>query len=227
MQLIIINLGGIIMDYLIVLFRTTLFYIIITIIYRFMGKREIGQLGMVDLIVSILIAELAAMSIENRNENIFLSILPIALLVIIQIGMSYISLKNSKIRNLFDGNPSVIINKGRINFKEMIEQRYNIDDLLTQLREKHIRSIEEVDYAVLETSGKLSVFKKDNKLFGEYPMPLILDGEIDQDTLRQINKTEEWLTNQLKRENVLLEDIFYAFYRNKKLFLIKEEDLRK
>ena len=215
------------MDYLIVLFRTTLFYIIITIIYRFMGKREIGQLGMVDLIVSILIAELAAMSIENRNENIFLSILPIALLVIIQIGMSYISLKNSKIRNLFDGNPSVIINKGRINFKEMIEQRYNIDDLLTQLREKHIRSIEEVDYAVLETSGKLSVFKKDNKLFGEYPMPLILDGEIDQDTLRQINKTEEWLTNQLKKENVLLEDIFYAFYRNKKLFLIKEEDLRK
>ena len=215
------------MDYLIVLFRTTLFYIIITIIYRFMGKREIGQLGMVDLIVSILIAELAAMSIENRNENIFLSILPIALLVIIQIGMSYISLKNSKIRNLFDGNPSVIINKGKINFKEMVEQRYNIDDLLTQLREKHIRSIEEVDYAVLETSGKLSVFKKDNKLFGEYPMPLILDGEIDQDTLRQINKTEEWLTNQLKKENVSLEDIFYAFYRNKKLFLIKEEDLRK
>ncbi len=215
------------MDYLIVLFRTSLFYIIITIIYRFMGKREIGQLGMVDLIVSILIAELAAMSIDNRDESIFLSIVPITLLVIVQIGMSYVSLKNSKIRNLFDGNPSVIINKGKINFKEMVEQRYNIDDLLTQLREKHIRSIEEVDYAVLETSGKLSVFKKDNKLFGEYPMPLILDGEIDQDTLRQINKTEEWLTNQLKKENVSLEDIFYAFYRNKKLFLIKEEDLRK
>ena len=215
------------MDYLIVLFRTVLFYIIITIIYRFMGKREIGQLGMVDLIVSILIAELAAMSIDNREESIFLSILPIALLVMVQIGMSYVSLKNSKIRNLFDGNPSVIINKGKINFRGMVEQRYNIDDLLTQLREKHIRSIEEVDYAVLETSGKLSVFKKDNKLFGEYPMPLILDGEIDQDTLRQINKTEEWLTNQLKKENVSLEDIFYAFYRNKKLFLIKEEDLRK
>lgn len=215
------------MEYLIVLFRTSLFYIIITIIYRFMGKREIGQLGMVDLIVSILIAELAAMSIDNRDESIFLSIVPITLLVIVQIGMSYVSLKNSKIRNLFDGNPSVIINKGKINFKEMVEQRYNIDDLLTQLREKHIRSIEEVDYAVLETSGKLSVFKKDNKLFGEYPMPLILDGEIDQDTLRQINKTEDWLTNQLKKENVSLEDIFYAFYRNKRLFLIKEEDLRK
>lgn len=215
------------MDYLIVLLRTIIFYLVITLIYRFMGKREIGQLGMVDLIVSILIAELAAMAIENREESIFLSLLPIALLVIIQVGMSYISLKNSKIRNLFDGNPSVIINSGKINFKEMVKQRYNVDDLLTQLREKHIRSIEEVDYAVLETSGKLSVFKKDSKLFGEYPMPLILDGEIDYDTLRQINKEEKWLIDMLDKEGVLLENIFYAFYRNKKLFLIKDEDLRK
>lgn len=215
------------MDYLIVLTRTVIFYLVITTIYRFMGKREIGQLGMVDLIVSILIAELAAMAIENRAESIFLSLLPIILLVLIQVGLSYISLKNSKIRNLFDGNPSVIINRGRINFKEMVRQRYNIDDLLTQLREKHIRSIEEVDYAVLETSGKLSVFDKNSKLFGEYPMPLILDGEIDYDTLNQINKTKEWLESCLKQEKVKLEDIFYAFYRNKKLFLIKDQDLRK
>lgn len=106
------------MDYLIVLSRTLLFYIIITIIYRFMGKREIGQLGIVDLIVSILIAELAAISIDNREESVFLSILPIVLLVVIQVGMSYISLKSSKIRNAFDGNPSVIINNGRLNFNE-------------------------------------------------------------------------------------------------------------
>lgn len=215
------------MDYLVVVFRTIVFYLVITAIYRFMGKREIGQLGMVDLIVSILIAELAAMAIENREESIFLTLLPIVLLVIVQVGISYISLKNSKIRNLFDGNPSVIINSGKINFKEMIKQRYNIDDLLTQLREKHIRSIEEVDYAVLETSGKLSVFKKDSKLFGEYPMPLILDGEIDYDTLRQINKDEKWLNDTLKRENVALNEIFYAFYRKKKMFLIKDKDLRK
>jgi len=215
------------MEYVIVLSRTIIFYLVITAIYRFMGKREIGQLGMVDLIVSILIAELTAMAIENRQESLFLSLFPIILLVIIQIGVSYISLKNSKIRNLFDGNPSVIINRGRINFKEMVKQRYNIDDLLTQLREKQIRTIEEVDYAVLETSGKLSVFKKDSKLFGEYPMPLILDGEIDYDTLRQINKTEEWLETNLKNERVSLNDIFYAFYRNKKLFIIKDSELRK
>jgi uncharacterized membrane protein YcaP (DUF421 family) len=95
------------------------------------------------------------------------------------------------------------------------------------LFKKQIRTIEEVDYAVLETSGKLSVFKKDSKLFGEYPMPLILDGEIDYDTLRQINKTEEWLETNLKNENVSLSDIFYAFYRRKKLFIIKDSELRK
>lgn len=215
------------MEYGIVLFRTALFYLIITIIYRFMGKREIGQLGMVDLTVSILIAELAAMAIDNRNESIFLAIFPIILLVVIQIGTSFISLKCSKIRNLFDGNPSVIINRGRINFREMVKQRYNIDDLLTQLRDKRVRSIEEVDYAILETSGKLSVFEKDSKLFGEYPMPLIMDGEISYDTLKQINKTKEWLENCLEKENVLLDDIFYAFYRNKKLFIIKNSELRK
>lgn len=215
------------MEYGIVLFRTALFYLIITVIYRFMGKREIGQLGMVDLTVSILIAELAAMAIDNRNESIFLAIFPIILLVVIQIGTSFISLKCSKIRNLFDGNPSVIINRGRINFREMVKQRYNIDDLLTQLRDKRVRSIEEVDYAILETSGKLSVFEKDSKLFGEYPMPLIMDGEISNDTLKQINKTKEWLENCLEKENVLLDDIFYAFYRNKKLFIIKNSELRK
>lgn len=215
------------MDYFIVLFRTALFYALITIIYRFMGKREIGQLGIVDLIVSILIAELAAISIDKREESIFLSILPIILLVIIQVSMSYISLKSSKIRNIFDGNPSVIINRGQINFKEMVRQRYNLEDLLTQLRDKHIRNIEEVDYAILETSGKLSVFKKDSKLFGQYPLPLILDGIEDYDTLRQIKKDKKWLDGILKKENVELKDIFYGFYRNNKLYVIKYDELKR
>lgn len=215
------------MDYLIVLSRTLLFYIIITIIYRFMGKREIGQLGIVDLIVSILIAELAAISIDNREESVFLSILPISLLAVIQIGISYISLKSPKIRNLFDGNPSVIINKGQLNFKEMVKQRYNLEDLLTQLREKQIKSIEDVDYAVLETSGKLSVFRRQSKKIGSYPLPLILDGVIDMDTLKQIKKNRLWLFNKLKNDGIELENIFYAFYKNNDLYIIQYEDLRK
>lgn len=215
------------MDYLIVLERTFLFYILITVLYRFMGKREVGQLGIVDLIVSILIAELAAMSIDKREESIFLSIIPIVSLVLIQVGVAYYSLKNSKARETLDGVPSVIIKKGIINFKEMIKQRYNIDDLLTQLREQHIRSIEEVDYAILETSGNLSVFKKQGELVSEYPMPVILDGEIMEETLKQIGKNKNWIEEYLEKEKTSIDDVFYAFYRKKKLFLIRHSDVEK
>ena len=215
------------MDYIIVLERTVLFYIIITFLYRFMGKREVGQLGIVDLIVSILIAELAAISIDNREESVFLSIIPIIVLVLIQIVMSYISLKNAKVRDAFDGTPSVMINRGVVNFKEMVRQRYNLDDLLTQLREQHIRTIEEVDYAILESSGKLSVFQKENNKFGDYPLPLILDGVIQPETLTQIKKSKTWIERTLKDYQVKMEDVFYAFYKNKGLYIIKKSDLDK
>ena len=209
------------MDYIIVLER------IITFLYRFMGKREVGQLGIVDLIVSILIAELAAISIDNREESVFLSIIPIIVLVLIQIVMSYISLKNAKVRDAFDGTPSVMINRGVVNFKEMVRQRYNLDDLLTQLREQHIRTIEEVDYAILESSGKLSVFQKENNKFGDYPLPLILDGVIQPETLTQIKKSKTWIERTLKDYQVKMEDVFYAFYKNKGLYIIKKSDLDK
>ena len=106
-----------------------------------MGKREIGELSIMDLIVSIFIAELAAISIDNYKENVFLSIIPIGVLVILQIISAKVSFKNEKVRSVIDGNPSVIINRGKINFDEMLKQRYNLDDLLTQLRAKSIKSI--------------------------------------------------------------------------------------
>ena len=132
----------------------------IVIVYKIMGKREIGELSVIDLIVSLFIAELVAISIENYNESLFVSIVPIITIVLLQLLSSKISLKNKKARDILDGNPSVIINRGKVNFKEMLKQRYNIDDLLVQLRNQSIKSIEEVDYAILENNGKLSVFKK-------------------------------------------------------------------
>ena len=212
------------MVYLIVLGKTLFFYLIITIIYRIMGKREVGELSVMDLIVSIFIAELAAISIDKYDENIFISLVPMMVLVIIQIILAKISLKSPKFRSVVDGDPSIIINRGIINFKEMLKQRYNLDDLLTQLREKSIKSIEEVDYAILETSGKLSVFTKGHD--NNYPLPLIIDGKLDEETLIQIGKDNKWLKNELKKNNVEIEDIFYAFYRNKNLFLIKDENVK-
>lgn len=129
------------MNYFIVLGKTLFFYFLITIIYRIMGKREVGELSIMDLIVSIFIAELAAISIDNYKENIFISIVPILALVIIQIVLSRISLKSSKVRSLIDGDPSVIIERGKVNFREMLKQRYNLDDLLVQLRNRDRKSV--------------------------------------------------------------------------------------
>ena len=213
------------MKYFIILFRSIFFYTLITIIYRIMGKREIGELSIMDFIVSIFITDMVVMSIENYNESILMSLIPIFILTIIQISFSYISLKSKNIKNVVDGKPSVIINKGKVNFEEMSKQRYNIDDLLSQLRESSVKSLDEVDYAILETNGKLSIFLTQDDKKRTYPLPLILDGNIEIETLKQIGKNKFWLDKELKKQGIRLEDIFYCFYRNKKLYIIEKNKI--
>ena len=214
------------MKYFTVFYRSVFFYLLITFLYRIMGKREMGELTIMDFIVSIFIAEMVAISIENYKSDILLSIIPIVSLVALQIGFSIVSLKNQKARNVVDGEPSVIINRGKINFKEMLKQRYNLDDLLTQLRGQSIKSIEEVDYAILETSGKLSIFKKSDDKKSTYPLALILDGVLNEDVLLQIRKTKIWLNKELEKEKISLDNIFYAFYKNNKLYIIEKNKIK-
>lgn len=209
--------------YLTLIYKTIFLYFFIIVVYRIMGKKEVGKLSIIDLIVSVLIAELVALSIEKPDNSIFMSIIPIATLVLIQLAMGYITLKSNSIRNVVDGKPTVIIKNGKLNFNEMTKLRYSLDDLIMQLREQGISSIEEVNYAVLENDGKLSIFDSTN----EYPIPLILDGCINREVLKEIKKDEEWLYELLRRKNVALEDVFYAFYTDKKTFIIKKTDLLK
>ena len=161
--------------YLISILKTAGLYLFIIFVYRLMGKKEVGELSIVDLIVTILIAELAALTIEDPESSVLISIIPIIVLVAFQIGFSYISLKNVKIRNFVEGKPTTIIKNGKIVFSAMSKLRYSLDDLIMQLSEQSVKSIEEVDYAVLENDGKLSVFQN----CSEYPMPVVIDGIID------------------------------------------------
>lgn len=191
-----------------------------------MGKREVGQLGIIDLIVSILIAELAAISIENYDNNIFMSIIPILTLLLLQVTLAYLTLRKPKFRIFLDGNPSIMIQNGKVNYKEMMKQKYNLDDLLIQLRDKGYRSIEEIEYAILENSGTLSVFPypKDKKKT-PLPLPIILDSHIQEETLKRLNKDIPWIHCILKKKNIKLEDVFYAFYKDNNIFIIKKSDL--
>ena len=211
-----------------ILVRTLFFYFFILVVYRIMGKREVGQLGIIDLIVSILVAELAVISIENFDENIFRSIVPIITLLVLQVSLALLSLKSPKIRIFLDGNPSVIINNGQVNYKEMIKQKYNLDDLMVQMRDKGYKSIEEIEYAILENNGTLSIFpytngKKNTKSI--VPLPLVLDSSIQEDSLKIINKDKSWLYNLLNKKGIKLDDVFYAVYKSDSLFVITNDDL--
>ena len=206
--------------YFSIVIRTLFMYFFIIFVYRIMGKKEVGQLSIIDLIVSILIAELVAIAIEGE-KNILMSVIPIIILTLTQIGISYVTLKNEKIRDVIDGKPTIIIKNGKLNFTEMSHLRYSLDDLVTQLRLQGVKSIEKVKYAVLENNGSLSVFSDDS----DYPLPLILDGVVDYQVLQEINKDYKWLKAKLEQKNVSIEEIFYAFYAHSKLFVITKDEL--
>jgi uncharacterized membrane protein YcaP (DUF421 family) len=217
--------------YLSIAGRTVLFYIFILFIFRIMGKREIGELSVLDLVVFIMIGELAVASIIEPAKHWFETALPMFCLMVIQYTLAVISLKSKRFRDLVDGKPTVIINRGKIDEAAMRQQRYNFDDLLTQLREKNIRSIADVEFAILESSGNLSVIRKMNNPNGEpkegdITIPLIIDGCIEEENLNRINKTNFWLRQELKKLGYRdVKKISFCSYENGKFFvdLIDEE----
>lgn len=208
------------MNISIIIFRTFFYYILFLVLFKVMGKREIGELGVNDLLVSVLFAEFATLAISNYKEPLLVTLIPTLIIVFLQVIVSFLSLKSIKIRNLVDSSPALIMKNGNINFKEMEKQRYNLEYLLTQVRDKGIKSLDEVEYAILENNGKLSIFLKDDK--NVYPMPLIIDGVINYQTLVDIKKDKLWLMKMLKNEHTSLEQVFYAFYKNNKCFIIKK-----
>lgn len=187
-------------ELLTITFRTVILYFVILVIFRFMGKREIGELSILDLVVFIMMAEIAVLAIENVDDHLFHTILPMLVLMIIQVTLAYFSLKNRKVRQLLDGKPTIIIKYGEIDEDAMKSQRYNFDDLLVQLRENNIDRVADVSFAILEPSGKLTVVKKENS--GEQrqlEMPLIIDGSIQTENLSRIDKDKQWLLEKLRK----------------------------
>jgi len=179
-----------------------------------MGKREIGQLQPYELVVIIMISELAAVPMENTGIPIINGIIPIIILVISQITISYISLKSETARGVICGKPSVLIENSLIMESELKKLRYNLNDLLEQLRLKNAPDIADVEFAILETSGQLSVILKSPKrpvqpqdlnIFPEFehlPITLIIDGQVIPKNLKKANIDEAWLQKELVKTGV-------------------------
>ncbi|WP_203361628.1 DUF421 domain-containing protein [Bacillus sp. REN10] len=213
------------MVYLTIVFRTIFLYIVILFVFRLMGRREIGELSILDLVVFLMIGEMAVIAIEEPGEPIMHTIAPIFVLAVVQITFAFISLKSKKFREVIDGKPEIIIFQGRINEQAMRRQRYNFHDLLLQMREKDIRHIDQVEYAILEPSGSLSILQKENKRkSGTFTLPLILDGDIQYEHLQMIEQTEEWLLKALKKRGYHnATDISFCSFHDGQFF-IDEKD---
>jgi uncharacterized membrane protein YcaP (DUF421 family) len=208
---------------IIVVVRTLILYTLVIVALRLMGKREIGQLQPFELVVIIMISELAAIPSENVGIPLLSGIIPILVLLLTSLTLAWISLKSEKARTIICGSPSILIERGKILEQELKKNRYNLTDLLEELRIKNILNISDVEFAVLETNGQLSVFPKAQKRptipedfhittkYEGLPLIIIMDGKLNLENLLQGNKDLIWLKGELKKQNIdQIEDVFLA-----------------
>lgn len=196
---------------LVVFIRTIILYILVIIVLRIMGKRQIGQLQPFELVVAIMLSELAAVPMQNTGIPLINGIIPIVTLLLLQITLSYINLKSEKARGIICGKPSIVIQNGKIDENALSRLQYNLNDLLEQLRSKNCARIADVEFAILETNGQLSVIPKSQKRpitpsdlslethYEGLPTNLIIDGKLNRDNMSKVKLTEDWLKKELNK----------------------------
>ena len=210
-------------EYLTLIWKCFIVYFVIIFALRVMGKREVGELSVFDIVIYLVMSELLAISISEVDEGIMKSLVPIFTLAIIQIIISWILLKSKRMRDIFDGKSVILIHNGYIFQDRMRKERYNIDDLMSQIRSKDICSPDDVAFAILENNGTLSILpKKTCKVL--HPTPLINDGKVNYHALEDIEKDEVWLEALIQQEGVEhFEDVFLCLWQKNGCYLVKRD----
>lgn len=221
---------------LITFFRSIVLYIIVLIVMRLMGKREIGQLQPFELAISIMIADLASIPMTEIGIPIFNGIIPILGLLVMHLIISVINLKSLKAREIICGKPSILIYRGKIDEKALKKERFTINELQEKLRSIDVINLADVEYAILETSGEVTVIQKPNKrnltpedmsIEPEYegiPYDLVIDGKVMDENLKKIGKNYEWLKNILKEYKMKPEEALVVTIDGKnQIFCQKKE----
>ena len=207
-----------------VLIRTSIIYILFTFAIRLMGKRQVGEMQLSELITTFMLSELAINPIQDISIPISYSIIPLIFLFSMEIVTSFLSAKFPGFRKVFVGTPSIIIKNGIIDQSELSRLRISINELLSELRLKNIGSVDEVDYAILEQNGQLSVFPKSNSS-GKLSHALITDGKINSSVLALASKSEDWISRELSKRTLTLDSIYLMAVDDKENIniIIKEE----
>lgn len=195
------------MNYLELFLKTAGLYFILIIVLRVLGKREVGQLSIFDLVVLLIIADIGSIGIDN-NEFVIPSYFCVLVIVFFQKILSMILLKKSIFRGLIDGEPIIIVLDGKINYKNMRKEKYTIDDLVTQMRLEHIMDISEIKLAILETSGNLSVFRSSQ--FDMVKLPVILSGRIVNESLEVFGYSKDTFVKMLEQNEINYKKVLYC-----------------
>lgn len=198
--------------------RTIIIYAFVLAAIRLMGKREIGQLQPYELVVTIMIADVASLPMQNVSISLVQGVVPILGLLVAQVVASVLAFKSKTVHKYISGKPTLLVAKGRILEENMKKQKYSMEGLLEQLRVCGYPSILDIDYVVLETSGQISVIPKaenqsvtvkDMKIqpkYTGYTRTLILDGDVIETNLTYLGKNRNWLNEQLKRFNLNIDN---------------------
>lgn len=177
---------------LVITVRTLILYLLVVVSVRIMGKRQIGEMQPSELVVAIMISDLASVPMQTIDIPLLTGVVPVITLLVCEVTMSFISLKSKHLRRYITGEPSIVVYNGHINEKELERLRFNLNDLLEQLRLSGSPDISKVKVAVLETNGQLSVIESKPDEPG-LPYMLIADGDINASELERAEKTEKWL----------------------------------
>ena len=223
---------------LITFFRSIILYIIVLIVMRFMGKREIGQLQPFELAISIMIADLATIPMSEIGIPIFNGIIPILGLLLMHIIISGINLKSIKAREIICGKPRILIYRGKIDEKALKKERFTINELQERLRGNNVFNLGDIEYAILETNGEVTIIEKpekrgvkieDLKLDVEYegiPYDLVIDGKIMGKNLKEIGKDKIWLEKELQKFHVRPEDALVVTIDGKNQIFCQKKEKR-
>lgn len=216
--------------------RAIILYIFVLIVMRLMGKREIGQLQPFELAISIMIADLASIPMADSGIPITNGIIPILGLLMMHLIISVINIKSIRAREIICGKPSILIYRGKIDEKVLKKERFTMNELQERLRGNNIVNIGDVEYAILETSGQVTVIQKPNKrttipedfnIMPEYegiPYDLVVDGKVMYDNLKLIQKNYEWLKKQVSKFGIEPEQALIVTIDGKGQFFCQKKE---
>lgn len=204
--------------------RTAVIYLLLAISLKIMGKRQIGELEVGELVSTLLISEIVSIPINTPDIPLLNAIIPLFLILAVEILTSYVKNKSGRLKRAIEGNATFIIYNGKLRQKELVQNRISVNEILTEMRIQGIGDINDVKYCILESSGKLSFFQKEND---PLTLPLITDGEFEEENAVILGISKEWVDKKLKCDGKEMSDVFLmtADASHKHFIIYKEENV--